>query len=329
MRACFTLLRHAAGQLKVVFAEAGAVDFIEVAQIALSVLKADDGLPPKPRFAVADGIRHLLVDEFQDTSRRQHELLRRLIAAWPEREGRTCFVVGDPMQSIYFFRDADAELFPRVKAVGLEIPNADPLLFDPSPSPPTSAPRRPLVKQLNEVFTQVFAADDGSGVDIFLRRARSRATHPIRANTSSYTSTLSPQVSHVKSTGPDAVRREGSRTTQPRSRRIVALIQQPHDRDGKGSSERRRKYRIAVLGRAPKVRLRPSPRPSAKRRFPSALSISKNSLTRPEVLDALPWPAPCSIPSTALPGWVFCALPGADLRSPTCTSSPVPTMRSC
>ena len=80
--------------------------------------------------AVADGIRHLLVDEFQDTSRRQHELLARLIAAWPEREGRTCFVVGDPMQSIYFFRDADAELFPRVRDNGLRCRIDEPFAFD-------------------------------------------------------------------------------------------------------------------------------------------------------------------------------------------------------
>ena len=131
VRACFTLLRHAAAELRVVFAEAAAVDFIEVAQLALNVLRGEDGLPTDAALAVADGIRHLLVDEFQDTSRRQHQLLAHLIAAWPEREGRTCFVVGDPMQSIYFFRDADAELFPRVEQIGLEIPGDLPLRFDP------------------------------------------------------------------------------------------------------------------------------------------------------------------------------------------------------
>ncbi len=86
-----------------------------------------DGFPTEAALAVADGIRHLLVDEFQDTSRRQHQLLASLIAAWSDRTGRTCFAVGDPMQSIYFFREADAELFPRVRDIGLEIPSADPL----------------------------------------------------------------------------------------------------------------------------------------------------------------------------------------------------------
>ena len=103
VRASLVLLRHAAGQLKIVFAENASVDFTEVAQIAQSVLRAPDGSPSDAAIAVADGIHHLLVDEFQDTSRRQHQLLASLVAAWPDPVGRTCFVVGDPMQSIYFF----------------------------------------------------------------------------------------------------------------------------------------------------------------------------------------------------------------------------------
>ena len=45
VRACFTLLRHAAAELRVVFAEAAVVDYIEVAQLALNVLRSEDGLP--------------------------------------------------------------------------------------------------------------------------------------------------------------------------------------------------------------------------------------------------------------------------------------------
>ncbi len=65
IRASFTLLRHAAAQLKVVFAEAAAVDFIEVAQIAQNALESDDGFPTPAAIALADGIHHLLVDEFK------------------------------------------------------------------------------------------------------------------------------------------------------------------------------------------------------------------------------------------------------------------------
>ncbi|HEX8925870.1 MAG TPA: 3'-5' exonuclease, partial [Terriglobales bacterium] len=52
-------------------------------------------------------IRHLLVDEFQDTSRSQMLLLRSLVATWEHDEDSTVFLVGDPMQSIYAFRQAD------------------------------------------------------------------------------------------------------------------------------------------------------------------------------------------------------------------------------
>ena len=130
VRACFVLLRNAAACLKGIFAEVGKVDFIEVAQIAQQALSATEGAAGEGAFAVADDIHHLLVDEFQDTSRRQHKLLAGLISHWQEREGRTCFVVGDPLQSIYFFRDADAELFPRVRNFGLELPDGDALTFE-------------------------------------------------------------------------------------------------------------------------------------------------------------------------------------------------------
>ena len=161
VRACFKVLRHAAGELHVVFTETGTVDFTEVAQIALQVLAEGDDAA----LAVADGIHHLLVDEFQDTSRRQHQLLAHLVAAWDNREGRTCFVVGDPMQSIYFFRDADAELFPRVGRIGLEIPDNQPLLFDPVQLMSNFRTVPQLVERLNATFARVFAVKDGSGVE--------------------------------------------------------------------------------------------------------------------------------------------------------------------
>ena len=43
----------------------------------------------------------------QDTNPAQFELLALLTADWTAGDGRTLFLVGDPMQSIYLFRDAD------------------------------------------------------------------------------------------------------------------------------------------------------------------------------------------------------------------------------
>jgi ATP-dependent helicase/nuclease subunit A len=56
--------------------------------------------------------RHVLLDEFQDTNPLQWQILRAWFdAAVTADSGPTVFVVGDPKQSIYRFRRADARLF--------------------------------------------------------------------------------------------------------------------------------------------------------------------------------------------------------------------------
>ncbi|NYT38562.1 nuclease [Allopusillimonas soli] len=108
----------AAAQLQLRFAETGQVDFIEVSQRALNALGAADA-PTELLLALDRSIRHILVDEFQDTSQTQIALLERLTAGWEPDDGRTLFLVGDPMQSIYRFRKADVGGFLRVKEHGI------------------------------------------------------------------------------------------------------------------------------------------------------------------------------------------------------------------
>jgi ATP-dependent exoDNAse (exonuclease V) beta subunit len=288
VRSCFTLLRHAAGELQIAFAEAGLVDFIEVAQIAQRVLKGEDGLPTDAALAVSDGIRHLLVDEFQDTSRRQHQLLSSLIAAWPEREGRSCFVVGDPMQSIYFFRDADAELFPRVRTVGLEIPREEPLLFDFVPLTANFRTTPGLVERLNQAFAQIFEADDGSGVTF-------SSAQPAREQTGNARAAMRLHLEFV----PQAVRGNSADSGADRQKEaagerqieeIVALIRgyQSTMDEVRQARERgeERKFRIAVLGRA-RSHLAPIAAALRKAGIPFRAVELERLATRPEVLDAL------------------------------------------
>jgi ATP-dependent helicase/nuclease subunit A len=279
IRACFTLLRFAAAQLKVVFAEAAAVDFVEIAQIAETVLKSEDGFPSDAAIALADGIRHLLVDEFQDTSRRQHQLLANLIAAWPDRAGRTCFLVGDPMQSIYFFREADAELFARIKEMGLEIPNAVPLFFDFVPLSANFRTSPHLVDRLNEVFREVFAQSDGSGVDF-------SPADPARDCPSEPVQNFQVHLKFVAQTYKtnNAIRSLDDAETQ-QTEQIVQLIQAHLPAVDRACSSGG-KYRIAILARARKSLV---PLAEALHRVGIAFrAVDLEQLSaRPEILDAL------------------------------------------
>ena len=104
------LLAEAHATLLEVFRERSCVDFTEVTRAAIRAL----GAPEQPSdllYALDFQIQHLLVDEFQDTSRAQYELLQALTEQWSEGDGHTLFLVGDPMQSIYGFREAEVGLF--------------------------------------------------------------------------------------------------------------------------------------------------------------------------------------------------------------------------
>lgn len=104
------LLTVSAAYLKIVFQQSGQVDYIEMAQAASQSLGSE--LEPTDLAQQLDyQIQHLLVDEFQDTSSEQFRLLTQLLAGWQEGDGRTLFLVGDPMQSIYRFREAEVGNF--------------------------------------------------------------------------------------------------------------------------------------------------------------------------------------------------------------------------
>jgi ATP-dependent helicase/nuclease subunit A len=70
------------------------------------------------RYRLESRYHHVLVDEFQDTSRAQWDLIALLTESWGEGAGLahsgalqpTVFIVGDRKQSIYAFRDADVSM---------------------------------------------------------------------------------------------------------------------------------------------------------------------------------------------------------------------------
>ncbi len=126
LEAIIQLSPLAVAELRVVFAKHGKADFIEFAQGALRALESEDG--PTDLLLVLDyRIRHILVDEFQDTSNTQFELLEKLTSGWEPEDGRTLFLVGDPMQSIYRFREAEVGLFLRAWHHGIGSVSLEPL----------------------------------------------------------------------------------------------------------------------------------------------------------------------------------------------------------
>jgi len=149
------LLNLAAAELDVVFGELGRVDYAFIAASARAALGPEDA-PTDLGLALDARIRHILVDEFQDTSIEQTALLAALTEGWQQGDGRTLFVVGDPMQSIYRFREAEVGLFISAREHGIGQVRLTRLSLRRNFR---SAPV--LVQWCNEVFGKCFpAADD-------------------------------------------------------------------------------------------------------------------------------------------------------------------------
>ena len=90
------------------------LDFAGMLDRAVALLERQEEFA-RSRLKLQSRYHHVLVDEFQDTSRAQWRLIELLIDAWGEGEGATdaptsIFVVGDRKQSIYRFRQAEAAL---------------------------------------------------------------------------------------------------------------------------------------------------------------------------------------------------------------------------
>lgn len=107
------LLPQLVAILKTLFQQHGQSDYSEITMTALNALAAHSHTD-----AISDitlkldyQLKHILVDEFQDTSGSQMRLLESLVAGWEPDDGRSLFLVGDAMQSLYSFRDARVGLF--------------------------------------------------------------------------------------------------------------------------------------------------------------------------------------------------------------------------
>ncbi|MEJ2383318.1 MAG: UvrD-helicase domain-containing protein [Xanthomonadales bacterium] len=144
------ILLRSCAEWELVMADSGLADFSEIAGRAIRALGEEDR-PSDLALRLDYRITHLLVDEFQDTSHSQITLLKRLTAGWTEGDGRTLFLVGDPMQSIYRFRKAEVSLFIRAFEGHL----FDQLRLEPLRLEVNFRSARPIVDWVNRVFPSV------------------------------------------------------------------------------------------------------------------------------------------------------------------------------
>jgi ATP-dependent exoDNAse (exonuclease V) beta subunit len=146
--------------LLLVFRRHSVVDHSQVALSALQALGEDDA-PTELALRLDYSIEHILVDEFQDTAINQYRLVTRLTRGWGEhnelqpQHPRTIFIVGDGMQSIYGFRDANVGLFLKAREEGFNgvVPEPLELLCN-------FRSAAGVVDWVNDTFREAFPAED-------------------------------------------------------------------------------------------------------------------------------------------------------------------------
>jgi ATP-dependent helicase/nuclease subunit A len=241
-KALFQVLRHSLAELRLLFAEQGKCDFTEIALSAREALRSDED-SGEVALAAGGTLRHMLVDEMQDTSSGQYELLDLLTRSWDGRT-QTLFLVGDPKQSIYLFRQARVERFLRTmqdKVLG-EIE------LQPLQLTSNFRSQAKLVGNFNEIFNRIFPRRDdrklliSEGIDVpFVEAAAVRdktngagvVWHPtILAKGDSRAHYVAEEAHNIR-----CIIQERMATPLP---------------EGRGDPHQMQPWRIAVLGRAKK-----------------------------------------------------------------------------
>lgn len=171
LESVLALLPVAVAELALEFARTGKCDFAQVAMAANQALGHLEE-PSDLALAMGESVRHILIDEFQDTSVSQLEIVRKLTAFWEPGDGRTLFLVGDPMQSIYRFRQAEVGLFVEVRRDGLPTVHPEPLYLSSN-----FRSQAGIVRWVNETFASLFPEDEDAATGA-VKYARSAEVNP-------------------------------------------------------------------------------------------------------------------------------------------------------
>lgn len=178
-QALLQLLPTLAAEFRLQVQAGGETDYPDIAMTALQALRRDDR-PTSLALRLDYRIDHILVDEFQDTASLQVQLLECLTDGWEPDDGRTLFIVGDGMQSIYSFRKANVSLFVRARQQGIGTVALEPL--DLTANFRSDAQ---IVDWVNAQFSQIFKPKDTLSLgQVGFRHAdstRSASNHKVSA----------------------------------------------------------------------------------------------------------------------------------------------------
>ena len=126
--------------------------FSTISKMALRLLKNKD---------VAEKVRstfkYIMIDEYQDTNDLQEAVINILLEPRKDGTKSTLFVVGDPKQSIYAFRNSNVELF----KARLVDPITNPLVIDMNKNYRSG---KPLLNDINYIFKHYMSLNHG-GID--------------------------------------------------------------------------------------------------------------------------------------------------------------------
>lgn len=171
LSALIRLLEYLSGQLLLSFRKFRVIDYSQTSAAARAALGSAE-YPTDLALALDHKIQHILVDEFQDTSQLQLDILQQLTSGWQLDDGRTVFLVGDAMQSCYGFRNANVGIYLNVREHGLVNVNLNTLTLQAN-----FRSQENIVAWVNTVFPTAFPGQANSSRGA-VPYTKSSAVHP-------------------------------------------------------------------------------------------------------------------------------------------------------
>ena len=197
LRSTLRLLPEIESNLRLLLQENEISDFSEISLAALKSFNNDIHTIDLGKY-LDEKFQHILVDEYQDTSFKQEELLKKLTAEWEPGKGRTLFIVGDPKQSIYRFRDAEVGLFLKTQDGGIGNLNLKKLSLESN-----FRSQENLVNWINQCFQKILPQQDNpdTGAIAF---SKSTTVHPKESYPAVVLHPLDPEANSIKASQAEA-----------------------------------------------------------------------------------------------------------------------------